>query len=143
MAMQQIGRVTESTPDTITVRIDRESACGGNCAGCNGCPSGAVTVACPNDPVNPFLPGELVKLEMPVGTFFHNAFWSYGFLALLMLFGAILGYWLSRKEIGSVLGGFGALTLGILLQRILFKKKRDVFQVQRLNSNYPIGKSGE
>ena len=132
MAMRQQGVVTETTEDEAKIRVDRETACGGNCAGCHGCPSGAVFVTCPNSPSDPLRPGDIVSIEMPARTFFQHAFWSYGALAVFMLAGAIFGYWISGLEAGSVLGGFGALALGILMLRIVFGKRKSDFKVTKL-----------
>lgn len=132
MAMIQTGVVTESSAEKAKVRVDRESACGGNCAGCHGCPTGAVFVTCPNNQADPLRPGDMVQIEMPARAFFQNAFWSYGALAILMLAGALFGYWISGREAGSVLGAFGALALGILVLRIVFCKRKVNLKITKL-----------
>lgn len=80
MAMIQTGVVTETSAEAAKVRVDRESACGGNCAGCHGCPAGAVFVTCPNTPEDPLRPGDMVQIEMPARAFFKMPF---GAMALL------------------------------------------------------------
>lgn len=112
MAMEQTGFVAELCGDKVKVRVDRESACGGNCAGCHGCPNHAVLITCANDMENPYELGEKVQVVMSTGTFFSGMFLSYGILILMVLLGAVVGFCLTRLEGVSVLGAFLGLLLG-------------------------------
>lgn len=117
MAMRQQGHVTQVEGDRVKIRVLRESACGGNCVSCQGCPTGAVVLDWPNDPQRPFWVGEPVELEMPTGRFFRGMVWSYGMPAALMVAGAILGYAVSHADGGAALGAFGGVLAGILIVR--------------------------
>lgn len=112
MAMEQVGYVAELCGDFVKVRVDRESACGGNCAGCHGCPQNAVLISCNNDLKNPFELGEKVRIVMPTGTFFSGMLKSYGVLVLAVLLGAVLGFSCTHLEGVSVLGAFLGLLIG-------------------------------
>ena len=122
MAMEQSGFVTEVRDGFAKVRVDRESACGGNCAGCHGCPQTAVLISCPVDPEKPVRIGEKVKITMPTGTFFSGMFKSYGILILMVLLGAIFGFYLTGIEGFSVLGALLGLLIGGVCVRLLSRK---------------------
>ena len=117
MAMEQFGYVMDITDTEVKIRVMRESACGGNCTGCHGCPSGVVEITCPIDPEHLVKIGDKVTLEMPAVFFFKNAFWSYGIMTIFFLCGAILGYFISRKESGSIIGAFVGLVVAVLIMR--------------------------
>lgn len=112
MAMEQTGFVAERCGDRVKIRVDRESACGGNCAGCHGCPQNAILITCADDIDHPFALGEKVQVVMSTGTFFSGMFLSYGVLIVTVLLGAVLGFYLTRSEGFSVLGAFLGLLLG-------------------------------
>lgn len=133
MAMEQTGYVVEVLGTDVKVRVMRESACGGNCGACHGCPSGAVFVTCANDADAPFMVGEEVVIEMPTKQFLGGTLGSYGIMTFCMLLGAILGYLLTKHEAVSVLGGFWGLTAGILLMRVCFQGHQAAIKVKRQN----------
>lgn len=121
--MEQIGYVTEALGDTIKVRVDRESSCGGNCVSCKGCPASAVIVECrTNDNIEK---GDRVKIVLPDRKFFKNVFLGYGLPIILMVMGAVLGYIILHSEGASVLGTVLGLALGLIMQRLIFKGKSD------------------
>lgn len=130
MSMEQIGYVVE-IKEEVKIRVMRESACGGNCASCHGCPSGVVFVRCPNDPSNPYFVGEQVVIQMPTAEFLGGTFGSYGTMSISMLMGAILGYAIFKQELISVFGGFLGLILGVFLVRIFFLKRRQNLIIKR------------
>lgn len=123
MALRQYGYVTAVVGDTVKIRVDRQSACGGNCGACHGCPSDAVLIEQKNDPDRPFSVGERVILVMPSRSFFSGLLQSYGALAVSLFGGAILGYLIGRTEGGCVLGGFLGLLIGGAVMTLLQKKK--------------------
>ncbi len=122
MAMTQIGFVIEVSEESIKVRVDRESACGGNCAVCHGCPQNAVVVTCPVQPDMTFRQGEKVRVLMPTGRFFSGMMRSYGVLIFTVLLGAVLGFFLTKSEGVSVLGAFIGLLIGGFLVSLFSKK---------------------
>ncbi len=131
MAMKKTGFVTEVLKDTVKVRVVRESACGGNCAGCHGCPSDAVIIECKKDGVTEFDVGDAVTVEMPNSSFFGGVLISYGLMTFTMIIGAIAGYVIFKNEIASVLGGFLGLTVGIALMKVLAKKQKIEITIKR------------
>ena len=123
MALRQYGYVTAVIGDTAKIRVDRQSACGGNCGACHGCSSGAVLIEQKNDPGHPFFIGERVILVMPFRSFFSGLLQSYGTLAVSLFGGAVLGYLIGRTEGGCVLGGFLGLLIGGAVMTLLQKKR--------------------
>ena len=123
MALRQYGYVTAVIGDTAKIRVDRQSACGGNCGACHGCPSGAVLIEQKNDPGRPFFIGERVILVMPFRSFFSGLLQSYGTLAVSLFGGAVLGYLIGRTEGSCVLGGFLGLLIGGAVMTLLQKKR--------------------
>ena len=121
--MEQIGYVTEVLGDSIKVRVDRESSCGGNCVSCKGCPTSAVIVECKiNGDIEK---GDKVKITLPNRKFFRNAALGYGLSVILMIAGAVIGYIMLHSEGASVIGTALGLALGLILQRLIFKGKTD------------------
>ena len=133
--MEQIGYVTQVTDGVAKIRVDRESACGGNCAGCHGCPQNAVIISLKDDKDNPFVVGEKVYLNMKNSHFFTGLFKSYGVLIVTMLIGAILGYCLSKTEGLSVLGGFIGLVIGGIIVRLVNNREQIPMSVRREKDN--------
>lgn len=133
--MEQIGYVTRIVDGMAKIRVDRESACGGNCAGCHGCPQNAVIISVKDDADNPFEIGERVILNMKTGHFFSGLFKSYGVLIITMLLGAIMGYLLFKTEGFSVLGGFMGLIIGGIIVRLANKREQIPISVKRINKD--------
>lgn len=133
MAMEQEGFVAELCGEKVKIRVDRESACGGNCAGCHGCPQNAVLITCANDVEHPFSLGEKVQVIMPTGSFFSGLFLSYGVLILTVLLGAVLGFFLTNSEGFSVLGALFGLFLGGGWTTFYSRKFRADVKVKRID----------
>lgn len=121
--LKQIGYVTEVLDDTIKVRVDRESSCGGNCVSCKGCPASAVIVECKTN--GDIEKGDRVKIVLPNRKFFKNIFLGYGLSIILMVAGAVLGYVIFQSEGASVLGTALGLALGLIMQRLIFRGRSD------------------
>ena len=114
--------MTELTEHGAKVRVDRESACGGNCVSCKGCPASAVIVECSvAEEVNV---GDEVRLVMDNGSFFKNAALGYGLPIVLMIVGAVVGYCALKSEGASVIGAIIGIVLGMLALKIGFKNKK-------------------
>ncbi len=133
MAMEQTGFVAEINNGIAKVRVDRESACGGNCAGCHGCPQTALVVSCLIDPENPVQRGEKVKVVMPTGRFFSGIFKSYGVLIFMVLLGAVLGFYLTGVEGFSVLGAVLGLLLGGSWVHLLSKRSKQDIKIEKID----------
>ena len=130
--MKQVGYVVQ-VDEEVKIRVARESACGGNCGACHGCPSGAVFITCLNNKEHPFEIGEQVVIEMSSANFLKGTFGSYGVMTICMLLGAILGYAVTKNEITSVLGGVLGLILGAVWMRLMFGKHSQNLTIQRQN----------
>lgn len=129
--MKQVGYVTYASDEEIKVRVDRTSACGGNCAGCHGCPSDAVIITAKNDANPPYQVGEEVKIIQKNSIFFTGTFGSYGLLSACILLGIVIGYYITRQDIYAVFGGLIGFGIGALMMKLLFRKHRRDFQIER------------
>ncbi len=119
--MKQTGYVTEIKDGKMRVRVDRESACGGNCVSCKGCPTGAVIAE--YDVPDGVKVGDTVELTMPNSEFYKKAMLGYTVPTVLTIAGAVVGFWVSRNDGGSVIGAAAGLALGLILARIFAPKK--------------------
>ncbi|GEM_PF-1190955 len=129
--MEQTGYVTDITDKKITIRIKRQSACGGNCASCGGCINGAeLSVECDynqNEPVNV---GDTVTVIMDNKSFFKNVFFCYGLAALGIIFGAVIGFCVSHNELTSFFGAIiGFVTVAAFLH-FFDKRKTDTHSLK-------------
>ena len=130
MAMENKGFVTEVLGDIVKVRVARESACGGNCAGCHGCPADAVIVECKtNDTL--FNVGDDVIVTMSRKSFFQGVFGCYGLMTILMILCAVIGYSIWKSEIASVIGGFLGLAVGGIFMKIISAQKELEVKIRR------------
>lgn len=127
--MEQTGYVTEINGDRVKVRVDRESACGGNCVSCKGCPASAVIVECRTD--KDLEVGDTVTLIMPNGAFYKNAFLGYGIMTILTIFGAFAGFALFKSEGASVLGALVGIFTGLLLTKLVSAKASPEITIKR------------
>lgn len=119
--MVQRGYVTEVGDKFVKVRIERQSACGGNCASCLGCPAEAKIIECPYR--GKLVKGDRVELVIEDKRFFKNVFWGYGLPTVFLIAGAALGFAIFKKEGASVLGAVLGLALGLALARLVFKRR--------------------
>lgn len=133
MAMENKGFVTEVSGDVVKVRVVRESACGGNCAGCHGCPVDAVIVECRTNKDTLFNVGEEVRVEMSRKSFFQGVLISYGLMTVLMISGAVTGYNIWESEIASVIGGFLGLVVGGILMKIISDRKEMDVKISKID----------
>lgn len=125
--MKQSGYVTEVKEKTLMVRVDRESACGGNCVSCKGCGSEAVIVECEKaDNINV---GDMVTIVMEEKSFFKNVFLGYGLAIILMIVGAAAGYTVFKNEISSVMGTVIGLITSLVIQKILFARQKTELKI--------------
>ena len=132
MAMENKGFVTEVSGDIVKVRVVRESACGGNCAGCHGCPTDAVIVECKINNDTLFNVGDEVIVTMSRKSFFQGVFVCYGLMTILMILGAVAGYSIWRSEIASVLGGFLGLAVGGIFMKIISVRKEIGVKISKI-----------
>lgn len=122
--MEQTGYVTEINNGKIKVRVDRESACGGNCVSCKGCPADAIIVEC--DAPCGVKVGDIVKLTMPTKHFYFRAMLGYGIPVVFIIVGAVLGYTATKNDGVSIIGAAVGLVLGLLVAKLLTPKKNKI-----------------
>lgn len=128
--MEQTGYVTEKNDNVFKVRVDRESACGGNCVSCKGCPNSAVIVECVSD--EDVEVGDLVALVMEDSKFFKRLFLGFGVMTLLSVAGAVVCYTVFKTEGASVLGALAGLFAGFTMIKRIFKGKNTEITLKRI-----------
>ena len=126
MSMVQYGYVTSVSDNKIKVSVVRESACGGNCVSCKGCPSDRVIIDYITDDYKKFSIGDYVKIEMPTASFFKGAFGGYILSSFLTLLFAVLGYWFFKSEGMSVISGMLGLIFGLVCVKLIFGKENSL-----------------
>lgn len=131
MAMEQMGYVTQVSQKDIQIRVLRESACGGNCAGCHGCPSDAVVFSYPIQEGESFSVGDAVHIYMETKTFFGHAAMSYGLMSVLLFTGAVLGYVWFQTELASVVGSGIGLGVGAGIMKLVSLGKTERITVEK------------
>ena len=70
--MENTGYIVDILKDRVKVRVDRESACGGHCVSCKGCPTEAVIAECRL--IGSANIGDKVRLSMDNSKFFKKLF---------------------------------------------------------------------
>lgn len=95
--MNKNGVVEKVEGTKVTVRIERDSSCGENCAMCNACPSKNMLITVDTD--TPLSAGDRVKLETNTKYVLLSAFAVYIFPIILL----IAGYAVHTLYLGLVL----------------------------------------
>ncbi len=127
--MEKNGYIVSADGDTVKIRIDRDSACGGNCAHCHGC-SSEMIIEYKN--CCDFKEGEIVKVTMDTKRFFKKAFLGYGLLVIAMIFGGILGYSLFKSEAISAIFALVFLAFILMMLKKVQKEDREEIKVERI-----------
>lgn len=122
--MQQFGYVVGVDKNIVTIKINRESACGGNCVSCGGCKKGAcIMIECIYKEQEPVQTGDTVIVTMDNKSFFKNAFLCYGLEIFGIIAGAVVGYMIMHKELASFIGAvLGFIVFAVILHFV--DKKR-------------------
>lgn len=128
--MENIGIVTQIKDGTAKVRIDRESACGGNCSSCNGCPSGAVIIDIEN--AEELKVGDKVKLTLDNKEFLKSALIGYGVMVVFMVVSAVLGYMFLNNESASVICGLFGLVIGFFILKVIYRNQTEKYSVEKI-----------
>ena len=128
--MENIGIVTQIVGETAKIRIDRESACGGNCVSCKGCPSSAVIIDIEN--TVGLCVGDRVKLTLDNKEFLKSALIGYGVMVVLMVVCAVLGYMLLHNESASVICGLSGLIIGFLILKIVYRNPKEKYNIEKI-----------
>lgn len=102
--MREKGVVIGIDGKYIDVKIDRKSACGGNCAECGGCMQKGSGVRAKN-PGN-VKKGDIVELELNSGRVLHAAFLVYILPLIIFICGyCIAGFVVKNNIICAAAGG--------------------------------------
>ncbi len=120
--MEKCGVVVETDEKYAKVRVERESACGGNCASCGLCNARGTYVRIRN--TEGFCKGDAVRLTADDTAFLKRCALGYLCLTLCMLTGGALGA--KGGNLTSFIGAAAALCAGILLLRRFFSKEMNI-----------------
>lgn len=130
--MEQIGYVIESKNGVAKVRVDRESACGGKCVSCNGCPTKAIIVETKDE--YGLKRGDVVNLFEDSRKVIRYALIGYGLMAVLMVLGAVIGFMTTGKDFSALLFAAGFLSAGFLFVKLVFRKVESTFIIKEVVS---------
>lgn len=86
--MNKIGTVESIDKKMITVKIQRDSSCGENCAMCNACPGKNMLITLQTD--IPLQKGDKVKLETNTKYVLFSAFCVYILPIILLIVGYVI-----------------------------------------------------
>ncbi len=117
--MEKLGKVKKIENSIAEIEIERDSACGENCAACGLCGNKQLTVSLPVD--STISAGDTVKLVAKDSKILWLSAVGYLSLTILILLGAVLGTRLGGEWLGF-LGAFVLLFAGILILRKLAPK---------------------
>lgn len=126
--MEQIGYVVESNDGIIKVRVDRESACGGNCVSCNGCSTKAMIVEIKDE--YGLKRGDTVTLYEDSRKVIRYALIGYGLMAVLLVLGAVVGFMTTGRDVIALLFAAGFLAAGFLTVKLIFRKVESTFTIK-------------
>ena len=125
--MQQKAVVLKTYPDnTAELSVQRQSACGGNCSGCEGCSFRENVIRIRADNNVSALPGQTVIVETRSRQIFRYAILIYILPVVFLVAGYLLASLLGFPESVCVLLGFLLLLAGTAVVIFLqIKKKND------------------
>lgn len=126
--MEQTGYVVEKKDDIVKIRVERESACGGNCVSCKGCPSSAVIVSA-KDEIG-LNKGDMVTLIEDSGKVIKYSCIGYGLMAVLLCLGAVIGFMQTGKDIYSLIYAVVFLLVGFLIVKFAFRNVESEFKIK-------------
>ena len=124
--MLQKAVVLKTFPDkTAELSVQRQSACGGNCSGCEGCSfrENAIRIVADNNVSA--RPGQTVIVETRSCLILRYAFLVYILPVLFLVAGYVLAFMLGYAESVCVLLGFLLLLVGTALVILLQKRKKE------------------
>lgn len=121
--MEKLGFVSKINGEYMTVSVNRDSACGENCAACGLCSNREMSVSLKNP--GSLSVGDKVRLISDDRIFVGHSALGYAFLTLLIILGGTLGTALGNEWLafGCALLGLGA---GVLILKLFFKKNMEI-----------------
>lgn len=120
--MEKYGVVIEADEKYARVKVERESACGGNCASCGLCASNSAYIKVKN--TEKLEKGDNVRILCDDTRFLKRCAVGYLSLTALMILGGALGA--RGGESASFFGAAAALLCGILLLRRTFSRDMNI-----------------
>ena len=117
--MEKLGKVRKIQNGIAEIEIERDSACGENCAACGLCGSKQLVVSLPVDSI--ISAGDTVKLVAKDSKILWLSAVGYLSLTVLILAGAVLGTHFGEEWLGFLLA-FALLLCGVLILRKLAPK---------------------
>lgn len=129
--MEQQGYVIEVKNGVAKIRVNRESACGGNCVSCKGCPSSAIIIEA-KDEIG-LKRGDSVTLYEDSSKVIKYAVIGYGLLAALMCVGAVIGYNATGRDLMGLLGAALGLAIGVAAVKLFFRNVESDFKIKGIN----------
>lgn len=131
--MEQTGYVTEVSDGRIKVRVIRQSACGGNCASCSGCPSEVQLIECAA--YDGAAVGDRVTLYARSRCVIGGAAVGYAMPAMLAVCGAVLGFAVRSTDAASAIGAAVGIALGLVLARIISARRKILIKAVPFENN--------
>ena len=124
--MRQTALVLKTFPDdTAEISVQRRSACGRNCSGCQGCDLRQNVITVKADNTAGARAGQMVTVEARTRLIFRYAIIVYIIPVLLLVLGYAAGMMLGLSEGMCILIGFGLLLTGAALIVAYYRKNKD------------------
>ena len=124
--MRQKALVLKTFPDdTAEISVKRQSACGGNCSGCEGCSLRENVIRVTAENRAGATAGQTVMVETKTRLIFRYAFIVYILPVLFLIIGYAAAMMLGLSEGLCILIGFALLLIGTALIIALYRKKKD------------------
>ena len=120
--MEKTGVVAEIKNGYAYVKVERDSACGDNCAACGLCANREMMVKVKN--TKNFVIGDYVMLKSDDSKFLKNSAIGYLLLTVLLLGGGVIGS-LIGGEWTAFIGALVMIGVGIVILRS-FSNKMDI-----------------
>jgi len=118
--MKKLGTVTKIQGSDVLVTIQRDSACGDNCAACGLCRNSREMIVKIKN-TQDFKAGDKVCLLAEDKSFLRSSAAGYLSLTTLLILGGVIGAWL-KSDWTAFLGALLGLFVGVLLLRLFFTK---------------------
>ncbi len=119
--MKETGKVIQATEETATVRLTRQSACGGNCASCGACPYQTAEVTVTN--TLGAKPGDTIEIELNTKKVYQAAFLVYILPLVCFFLAYFLCCYFGTPENFCILAGLFLAAACFLIIRHWSKKK--------------------
>ncbi len=121
--MEKIGVVCEIDGEYATVKVQRDSSCGENCAACGLCGNKEMLLKIKNS--EQLVVGDEVKLKSSDAKFLKRSAFGYLSLTALLICGGLIGSMFGGEWV-AFWGSIFALVLGVLLLKRFFVKDMEV-----------------